>query len=212
MIKKNIDLENWNRKEHFNFFLGYDEPFFGIVTNIECSKAYKYCKQNNISFFLYYFYNSLKAVNEIDEMRYRIENNQPVEYNKIHASQTIERDDNTFAFGFFPYTNTLEEFLDYSEKEIIEIKKTKGLGLERVDNPLRADVIHYSTITWFSFKGLTHARNFQFKDSIPKITFGKFFKEKNNLYLPLSLNAHHSLMDGYHVGKYLNRFEELLNG
>ena len=210
-MKQVINIENWNRKEHFNFFLNYDEPFWGIVSNVECTKGYNFCKENNISFFLHYFYHSLKAVNSIKEFRYRIENNLLVEYETIHASQTIEKEDKTFAFGLFPYFDNFDDFVKYSQQEIAEIKKTKGLGLERVDNPLRLDVIHFSVVKWLSFTGLTHARNFKFQDSIPKITFGKLFKEQDKLFLPVSINAHHSLMDGYHASLFFNLFENLIN-
>jgi chloramphenicol O-acetyltransferase type A len=210
-MKKEIDINSWERKDYFNFFSNYEEPFWGIVSNINCSKAYEYCKKNDISFFLYYFYNSLKAVNNIKELRYRIEEDKVVEYSKIHASQTIERDDRSFGFGFFPYFDEFEEFLDYSKNEISQVKAANGLGLDRIDNPLRQDVIHFSVVKWVSFTGLSHARNFKFKESIPKITFGRFFREKNDMFLPVSLHAHHSLADGYHAGLFFRQLEELLS-
>jgi chloramphenicol O-acetyltransferase type A len=86
-MKKEINIEDWERKDYFKFFSDYEEPFWGMMSNVNCSAAYKYCKENNISFFLYYFYNSLKAVNEIKELRYRIEDNKVVEYSIMHHKQ-----------------------------------------------------------------------------------------------------------------------------
>ncbi len=48
---KILDQSNWNRKEHFNFFNKYDEPFFGIVTVIDCTKAYPVIKRKETIFF-----------------------------------------------------------------------------------------------------------------------------------------------------------------
>ncbi|MDH5475920.1 MAG: CatA-like O-acetyltransferase, partial [Cyclobacteriaceae bacterium] len=48
---KILDLENWNRKEHYHFFSQYDEPFFGLVSEIDCTIAYQVAKKNNYSFF-----------------------------------------------------------------------------------------------------------------------------------------------------------------
>lgn len=79
------------------------------------------------------------------------------------------------------------------------------------ENSGRRDVIHYSTVPWISFTALTHERNFAMPDSIPKMTFGKYFKEGNRLLLPLSINGHHGLMDGYHIGQYFELFQQLLN-
>ncbi len=37
---KKLDLANWNRRTHFDFFKGYDQPFFGITAEINITKAY----------------------------------------------------------------------------------------------------------------------------------------------------------------------------
>lgn len=39
---------------------------------------------------------------------------------------------------------------------------------------------------------------------------GKFKKEQDRILLPFSVQVHHGLMDGYHVGKYYNLLEEYL--
>ena len=30
--------------------------------------------------------------------------------------------------------------------------------------------------------------------------------------MPVSINVHHALMDGYHVGLFIEKFQKLLNG
>ncbi|MGZ5253412.1 MAG: CatA-like O-acetyltransferase [Flavitalea sp.] len=71
-MKKKIHIEDWARKDHFQFFSRFEEPFFGITVSVECTSAYEYCKSNGHSFFLYYLYQSLRAVNESENFRYRI--------------------------------------------------------------------------------------------------------------------------------------------
>ena len=100
-MKTIIDINSWKRKEHFDFFSSFDEPFFGIITEIDCTRAYSKAKLNGGSFFLYYIHKSLIAANLIEEFRYRLDNNQLVLFDKIHASPTIGREDETFAFSFF---------------------------------------------------------------------------------------------------------------
>ncbi|HAN77810.1 MAG TPA: chloramphenicol acetyltransferase, partial [Bacteroidales bacterium] len=50
-----------------------------------------------------------------------------------------------------------------------------------------------------------------FNDSIPKISFGKFFKENDKLWLPVAVHAHHGLMDGLHVAKFIEKFQYYLD-
>ena len=49
---KQLDKNNWSRREHFDFFNQFDEPFFGIVAELDCTNAYKICNDNSLPFFL----------------------------------------------------------------------------------------------------------------------------------------------------------------
>jgi len=207
---KYLNFENWNRREHFEFFNQCDEPFFGIVAEIDCTDAYKNCNINSKPFSLYIHYQAIVAVNQTEEFRYRIKNDEIIIFDKIHVTTTIGRNDNTFAFSFIPFTPSLNEFIELAKIEIERIKNSSGLGL--IENTGRQDVIHFSTVPWISFTGVTHPRNFKFKDSIPKITFGKYFHRNDRIIMPISINAHHGLMDGFHVGQFLYLFEQLMNG
>jgi chloramphenicol O-acetyltransferase type A len=206
---KPINIETWNRREHFAFFSGFDEPFFGIVSEVDCSSTYESSKKNNFSFFASYLYKSLVAVNGIPEFRYRINKNEVVIYDTINASPTIGREDGTFGFGFIPFDEDFRIFAGELSEEISRIKNSAGLGLN--ENTSRKDVIHYSSIPWIKFSSVTHARNFKFADSVPKITFGKISKTGDTITLPVSVNCHHGLMDALHVYQFLELFQELLN-
>lgn len=208
-MKKIIDYNNWNRKEHFEWFRNFDEPFFGIVSEVDCSIAYKKSKIEDIPFYHNYLHKSLKAVNMIDEFKLRIEDDKVVCYNKVHASTTLGREDNTFSMSFIEYHESLAEFSRNAKLEEKKVKNSKGLGVNK--DTMRNDVIHYSSVPWFKITGLTHARNFKHKDSVPKITFGRFDQLGNKKILNISINGHHGLLDGYHVGKYLKTLQELLN-
>jgi len=51
-MKQKLNLETWNRKEHFLFFNQMEEPFFGVTITVDCTKAYEKAKQLGVSFFL----------------------------------------------------------------------------------------------------------------------------------------------------------------
>ena len=206
---KELNIENWNRREHFTFFNKFDDPFFGIVAEIDCTKAYKTCKSNSIPFSLYCHYQSTVAVNQIEEFRYRIKNDEIIIFDTIHITTTIGRIDNTFSFSFMPFPESLNEFIVQAGIEIERIRNSSGLGAN--ENTGRLDVIHYSTVPWISFTGVAHPLNLKYKDSIPKITFGKYFHRNDRMIMPVSINAHHGLMDGFHVGQFLQLFEQLMN-
>jgi len=210
MLRK-IDLENWNRAEHFRFFSDFEEPFYGIVADVECTRAYQLAKELNISFFALTLYKALMAANQIEEFRYRVvgEEQQVVVFDKIHASPTIGREDHTFGFAFVEYCDNIETFISQLNKESVKVRNSGGICL--TDFTMRQDVIHFSSIPWISFTGLSHARSFRFKDSIPKISFGKIKKQKGILQLPVSVHVHHGLVDGFHVAQFLERFQQFID-
>ncbi len=209
IMKEIIDINKWSRKEHFEFFNTFDDPFFDIVANVDCTIAYQKAKEQHISFFLYYLYQSLKTVNSIEEFKYRLEDGNVVKYNEIHAAPAIDREDNSFGFSFINYDSNSLDFYKKAKQEIDAVRQTKGLNF--TPNAIRNDVVHYSVVPWYSFTSLSHPRNFKTGGSVPKIVFGKYYKENGRLLMPVSINCHHGFMDGYHVGVYFEKFQELLS-
>src|SRR5882724_5081525 len=48
------------------------------------------------------------------------------------------------------------------------------------------------------------------EDAVPKVAFGKFERQNERVLLPFSVEVHHALMDGFHMGQYLTLLEELI--
>ncbi len=207
-MKQPIDLATWPRREHFEFFSKFDEPFFGLVADVDCTPAQAEAKRLGVSFFLYYLYHALEAANEVEAFRYRIENGQVYLYDRIHVSATLGRPDHTFSFSFIEQHDTLTDFIAAAEAEMAAVQASTGLRLSPATG--RPDVVHCSALPWVRFTGLTHARSFTHPDSCPKISFGQVFQEGNTRQMPVSVNLHHGLGDGYHVGLFLAAFQRRL--
>lgn len=207
-MKHLLELSNWNRREHFEFFSRFEEPFFGLVATVDCTLALAEAKRLGVPFFLYYLYQALQAVNQVDALRYRVEHGQVYSFDRIHASATIGRPDHTFGFSFIELYNELEKFVREAQVEITAVQASEGLRLS--PSTARLDVIHFSALPWVRFTGLTHARSFSHPDSIPKISVGQTYTEGSTILMPISVNVHHGLADGYHVGLFLNEFQRRL--
>jgi chloramphenicol O-acetyltransferase type A len=206
-MKQRLDLNTWERKDHYQFFKQFDEPFFGVCVQVDVTKAYQQAKEQGLSFFLYYLYNSLAAANAIEPFRYRIKEEEVWVFDEVHASPTINRPNGTFGFAYFDYTPDFKNFITAAGEEINRVQSTAGL----IPAVSGENVIHYSSLPWINFTSISHARSFSFPDSCPKISFGKMTEEGGKRLMPMSVHVHHALMDGYHVGQYIDKFQELLN-
>jgi len=208
-MKKNIDINKWNRKEHFEFFKDFDDPLFGVTVNVDFTKIYNLAKETNNSFFIYSLHKIMQAANATEEFRYRIEEGQVVSYDIIHPASTIGRTDGTFGFSFIEFNSDRDRFSNDAFLVIEKIKNMTGITYSEQTN--RNDVIHYSPMPWIQFTDLKHPAMFRTQFSIPKISTGKLFKDGQSLMLPMSVTANHALMDGYHVARFLDKLEELIS-
>lgn len=208
-MKRLLDLENWNRKEHFLFFKQMQEPFFGVTVTIDCTKAYENSKAIGTSFFAYYLHKTLIAVNAFECFRYRIENTHIYAYDKINVSATIGRADGTFGFSLIEHDTKYTIFEQNVLMENERIQNTIGLFTR---DSYGEDIIHFSAIPWLDFTSLSHARSMTNEDSCPKISFGKMtVSQEGKRTMPMSIHVHHGLIDALHVGEMVDYFQEIMN-
>lgn len=206
-MKHTLDINNWVRKDHFQFFKQFQEPYFGVTVKVDCSKAYDYCKENGASFFLFYLHVALSAANSIENFRYRINGDDVVIYDQIDASPTTARANGTFGFSYIKHHPEFEIFQKDGKQEIERVKNTNGLDPATSGE----NVIHFSALPWLDFTSFSHARSYSFPDSAPKISFGKVVEANGKKTMAVSIHVHHGLMDGLHVGQFVERFQELMN-
>lgn len=203
---KVIDINTWNRKLHFNHFNALSDPYFSITIPIDVTKAYQFAKKNNISFFGKYLHDCMRAINSVENLKYRIVENQIVEYDVIHASPTLMRKDNTYGFSFIDFDERLNVFLNNISKEKERIENS--LDLYPPKNGV--DCIHCSALPWFNFSG--HKEPFSgIKDSVPKVAFSKAVKNSGRLEMNVAISVNHALADGYHIGLFVQAFQDYLN-
>jgi chloramphenicol O-acetyltransferase type A len=206
-MKQKIDITSWNRKEHFEFFSTFEEPFFSITTPIDMTIAYEKAKVKQIPFFVYYLHKTIAAVNQVENFRYRIEENEVVLYDEIDASATIMREDKTFGFSFMKFDSDIHNFTKIVQTEIERIQVTHGLFTRKFPE----NIIHFSAIPWINFTSLTHSRSYTLPDSCPKVSWGKLMDVNNKKTMSVAVMAHHGLVDGYHMGLFVEALQTELN-
>lgn len=202
-----IELEKWNRKSTFEFFRNFGDPFFNITANLDATKLYRTCKNNHLSFALASLFYSIQTANEIREFRIRLANDKLIEFDRIHATQTILNEDETFSFCYFQLEDDVLAFDQAGKNAIEKYKELKTFDVESD----RLDLIYYSVIPWVSFTSFKNATRLDHSQTVPRIVFGKLFEEGARLKLPHSVEVNHSIMDGLHVGKYFNRLQAKLD-
>jgi chloramphenicol O-acetyltransferase type A len=206
-MTKHLDLKKWIRRDVFEFFVGFDKPYFNICTQLDITKLLVSLQSRpEVSVSMVYHYFALRAANEIEPFRYRLGNGQVIVYDVIHGGTTVLLPNENFTLAYFEYDRSFEKFRAGAEAAIKQAQT--GDGAFRPNT--RDDMIHFTTLPWVSFTSFSHARNWGHEDSVPKIAFGKFIKSEERTLLPFSVEVHHALMDGLHVGRFVTWLEKAL--
>jgi len=193
-----IDIDKWHRKTHYEYYKDFDLPHFSITANVEITKLYQFVKANNLSFFGCLLYYVMKTVNQIPELRYRIRSSEVILHETVHPAYTVMATDDLFRFVTTKYIDDFKLFLKKVDDDIDQAK----IGGTLEDEPGKDDLIYISAIPWVTFTSLSHPFDSKHPDSFPRISWGKFFKENDKVFIPISLSAHHALCDGIHVGRF----------
>jgi chloramphenicol O-acetyltransferase type A len=204
---KPLDLENWNRRAAYEFFRDFDDPFFNLTAPLDATVLYRFCRENRLSFALAALFLSLRAANEIREFRIRLVAEQLVEFDRVEATQTILNDDETFSFCYFPLADDIFDFDRTGRAAVEKYRRLKTFEVEAE----RVDLIYYSVIPWVSFTSFKHASRFDNRQTVPRMVFGKLTEEGGRRLIPHSVEVHHAIADGLHVGKYFNLLQEKFN-
>ncbi|MDT8413843.1 MAG: CatA-like O-acetyltransferase [Flavobacteriaceae bacterium] len=203
---KKIDLDNWKRKVHFQFFKNFDEPFHSLTFTVDVTHALQHAKKKNISFFNFYTHACLRAVNALEGFKYRIKNNEVYLCEQVNISATLPKGDGTFRFSYVEFHTDFKKFNKRMQAEKLRIQTQETLFPPRNDDA----VIHFSALPWVSFTALTHARDFSIRDSVPKISVGGLCEANGKTLMPVSVTVHHALADGNDIGLFKAAFEQFL--
>jgi chloramphenicol O-acetyltransferase type A len=202
---KTIRFEDPHRRKHFDFFSKMDQPHFSITANVDVTELRR---NRDLKLTPAIVYVLSRAANEIAELRRRIRGAEVVEHDVVHPSFAVRTDvSDVFSFCEVPYRPSMSEFIADAMVRMEERRTTPSLE----DEPGRDDYLFMSAIPWIAFTAITHAMHYHPTDSVPRIAWGKVFAANERALMPLSIQAHHALVDGIHLGRFFERTQELFD-
>jgi chloramphenicol O-acetyltransferase type A len=193
-----VDLDNWPRRQQYNFLKDFSYPHFSLCANMDISAFYPKAKLSGSTFTIAFVYALSRAANEITEFRYRMRGDEVVEHDSVHPSVTVLTEGDLFSFCELEYSDDFFIFAAHAAERYASVKENPAV--ENV--PGRDDYLYMTSLPWVSFTSMIHPLDLKNIDSIPRFAWGKFFQEGDRLKIPLSVQAHHALMDGIHMGRY----------
>jgi len=206
---KYIDMDNWKRKGHFDFFHSLDFPQYNVCMNIDITHFQEVVRRNNLSLYYSLIFAVTTVANECENLRYRIRGGRVILHDKTHPSFTdITPGDDQFKIVTMDLAGDLLGFSDLAR----EASQSQTDYFPDAELAQRDDLIYITCLPWISFTGMTHTIKLNPDDAAPRISWGKYFHENDRVLLPFSVQLNHALADGVHLGEYVNRLQMYLDG
>jgi len=206
-----VNQSQWPRAEHFKLYQGFSHPWYNICLNIDVTELYQYCKRHDHRFFHSYLYMTQQALNQCKPMAYRLVEDEVRVYSPIGISVALLAEDESVRFCDLPYATEFKPFTQGATQAEIDIKSSPFILEQFIGKEMRQNTIHLTVLPWVDFTSMTHARDTKHPDSIPKMALGKLVKSGDCWRMPLSIEVHHGMMDGLHVGQFIETLQALFD-
>ena len=200
-----INIDDWPRKSHFQFFAQADYPHYNICFDIDITDLLSFTRKSGAPFYFTTIHLAAKTANEIEAFRYRRRGEKVVLHETITPSFTyMNSDDDLFKMITVEYKSDLNDFIAQANARVL--KQTDYFDAS--DFVSRDDFVYITSIPWISFTHVSHTFSLNKDDSVPRISWGKFYQSAERTMLPFSVQASHCFVDGIHIGQYKERFEK----
>jgi len=202
---REINIETWKRRIHFQVFCEALQPEYCVNMNLDVTNFLQMIKREGRSFTCSFIYVAAKCANDIEEFRYRLIDKKVILYDEIGTSFTfMNKETELFKVVHVLMQPTLSEFEALSKTTISE-QKEYFIGAPPVDSFI------FSAMPWISFTSISHTISANHSKGQPLFDWGKFFEQNGRIMMPFSVQVHHSFVDGIHIRKLVNKIQDCLN-
>ena len=199
---KIIDEKTWERAMHCMIFRNSIEPQFCVTFEANITNFKEKVKKQGLSFTMAMVYAVCKCANEIEEFRYRFLDGKIVLYDRIDTAFTyLNKSTNLFKVVNVPFVDDINEYCKLAYKIANEQS-------EYFNGPLGNDVFQCSPMPWVTFTHISHTNSGKKDNATPLFDWGKYYEKNGRIMIPISVQAHHSFVDGIHVGQFVNGLQK----
>ena len=200
-----VDEKNWDRAMHCMIFRNSVEPAFCVTFELDITNFLANVRENNYSFTIAMVYAVCKCANDIEAFRYRFLNGKVVLFDIIDTAFTyINQDTKLFKVVNVPIKDSLEKYVVLATKLAREQK-------DYFTGPLGNDVFQCSPLPWVTYTHISHTNSGKKDNATPLFDWGKYYEKAGRIFMPISVQAHHSFVDGIHVGEFAEAIQVYMN-
>lgn len=203
---KVIDKENWERKEYFDYYYSNVPCTYTMTVKLNITKI----REAEQKLYPTLLHSITKIVNKHDEFKTSFNsNNQLGVFDYMFPHYTIfHKDSETFSNIWTEYIEDYDVFYELYKRDM----RAFGTIKKREAKPdLPANCFNILAIPWIVFESFNLNLQNNRDNLLPVFIMGKYYEEDGNLILPLSIQVHHGLCDGFHLCRFVNELQYIIN-
>ena len=198
-----IDIETWDRKEYYLHYLHEVVCTYSVNVEIEITRLKGYKLYPAMLWLL------TDTVNDFKEFRTHLSLEGLGIFDTMHPSYTIfNQEKKNFSVIWTEFVRDYNTFLQrYTEDQ--KKYQTADCMCPKPDAP--PNCFDISMIPWITFTGFNLNIYGDGNYLLPIFTMGKAFDRGGKQFLPLSIQVHHAVCDGYHVAQFVEALQEKIH-
>lgn len=203
-----INLKEWHRGSLFQFYIHKMRIVMSLTVDVNVTNLKAYSKEKGLDFYPLMVWVVSKIVNAHDEFKYSWDaEGHLIKWDFVSPSYTdFHADDENFTKMVTEYSDDLFEFYGRMAADRKRHKDERAV----LDNqpPNFFDV---SCIPWVKYSHFDVHVFDEGKFLAPVVTWGKYEPKEGKLIMPLTMNIHHAVADGFHLSRFFNEVQELMD-
>lgn len=198
-----IDIDSWPRKEFYEHFINEVVCSYSLTVNLDIT-ALKGERLYPAMIWLL-----TKTVNEMPEFRTSLTEEGLGIYDSMHPMYTVFNKENKNFSGIWSYfSEEYAEFLRSYDADAREYSKSTRYAPKEGTPP---NSFNISMAPWTTFTSFNINVYDEGKFLLPIFTMGKHFEQDGKRLLPLAIQAHHAVCDGYHIGLFVEKLQKYID-
>ncbi len=209
MKYKTVNLDTWKRGNLFRFYIDNLRNVMSMTVDIDATALIEFVHAHGLKFYPTMMWVVSKAINQREEFKYGWDKEgNLIRWDYISPYYAdFHKDDEQFVKLVTEYSDDLFEFHSRFLADRERYKDLRAFDLTEHS----VNTFDVSCLPWVRYKNFDIHVFDEGKYLAPVVTWGKYEIENGKTVLPLSMNIHHAVADGWHLSRFFVDVQEIIN-
>lgn len=203
-----MNPNTWKRWELFCYYIDNLRNVMSMTADTDVTRLVDFVRTHGLKFYPAMIWIVSKAVNSREEFRYGWDKDNPIRWDYVSPYYAdFHKEDERCVKLVTEYSDDLFDFHTRFISDREKYRNLRGFGLKDVP-PNTFDV---SCLPWIKYNSFDIHVFDEGKYLAPVVTWGKYETSDGKTLLPLSMNIHHAVADGWHLSRFFSDVQDIID-